>query len=333
MTHITDVNIPSTDELDLDRAMDDAHKLVLIGSALKTGIFSALTREKDIDELSRELNADKRALYIVLEALCGIGFVEKKNGMYIIADRARPLFVEHGEDYIGGYIPHFMNKMKAWLELPQIIKGEKPGRKKPESVSAFMNAMASRHDTFVETIVDECMKRMKDADKVLDMGGGPGKYAMAFVKRGIKAVLFDTPETIDYVKKAFGLANVRNLMLKKGDFTDDGFLKEFEEHSFDIVFMGNITHIYSENENRKLLVRAGKLLKKGGMVAIEDFVRGRSPSADMFAVNMLASTESGGTWTEAQYREWLNDAGFGNIEVLDLDGNEKQLITAFQVSV
>jgi hypothetical protein len=53
----------------------------------------------------------------------------------------------------------------------------------------------------------------------------------------------------------------------------------------------------------------------------------------MFAVNMLASTESGGTWTEAQYREWLNDAGFSGIEVIDLDGIEKQLITAFQEKI
>ncbi len=34
-----------------------------------------------------------------------------------------------------------------------------------------------------------------------------------------------------------------------------------------------------------------------------------SPMAEMFAVNMLANTESGNTYTEAQYREWLTDEG------------------------
>ena len=137
------------------------------------------------------------------------------------------------------------------------------------------------------------------------------------------------PETVDHVGREFGLTGIRNLTLKKGDFTDDGFVTEFKEHSFDIMFMGNITHIYSEEENRKLFLRAGKLLKPGGMAAIEDFVRGKSPSASMFAVNMLASTESGGTYTEAQYREWLTGAGFGGIEVIDMDGIEKQLMMAF----
>lgn len=329
MTDLSHGNLSSMEELDIDRAIEDANKLIVIGSALKTGIFSAISEEKDIDTLTRELRSDKRALYIVLEALCAMGYVEKKNDRYIIAKRAKPLFIEGGDEYVGGYIPHFMNKMKAWLELPLIIRGEKPGRKKPESIAVFMNAMASRPDAVVEKVVEECLKIKKDALNVLDLGGGPGKYSRAFVNRGLKAVLLDMPETIDHVSREFGLAGITDLTLKKGDFTDDGFVKEFKEHSFDIVFMGNITHIYSEDENRKLFLRAGKLVKKGGIVAIEDFVRGRSPSAEMFAVNMLASTERGGTWTETQYREWLIDAGFGSIEVLDLDGFEKQLITAF----
>lgn len=318
------------EELDFDRAIDDANKLVLIGSALKTGIFSALIEEKDIDTLTYELNADKRAMYIVLEALCEMGYVEKKKDRYVIAQRARNLFIKGGDEYVGGYLPHFLNRIKAWLELPLIIKGEKPGRKKPENIGAFMNAMASRPDAIVEKVVDECLKRKKDARNVIDLGGGPGKYSRAFVNRGLKVILFDMPETIDHVSREFRLSGIKNLTLKKGDFSNDEFVKEFKEHSFDIVFMGNITHIYSEEENRKLLQRVGKLVKKGGIVAIEDFVRGRSPLASMFAVNMLASTESGGTWTEAQYREWLMGAGFCFIEVIDVDESEKQLITALE---
>jgi SAM-dependent methyltransferase len=316
------------EELDFDRAIEDVNKIILLGSALKTGLFSSLTEKKDIPSLARELGADERALYIVLEALCAMGYVEKKKDGYIIADRARPLLIVGGKDYVGGYLPHTLNKLNAWLELPQIIKGKKTGRRKPDNISTFMNAMASTPEEDVKEIVSHCLDKKKDAKTVLDLGGGPGKYSKVFVNRGLKVVLLDTPETIDYVSSEFGLADIRNLTLKKGDFTQDLFVNEFEER-FDIVFMGNITHIYSEDMNRNLLMRVGRLLKKGGMVAIEDFVRARSPYAEMFAVNMLASTQSGGTWTEEQYRTWLKDAGFSNIEVLDLADKDKQLITAF----
>ncbi len=317
----------SNEEFDFETARDYASKLVLLGSAQKAGIFEALSEEKDIAALKKALNADERALFIMLEALCTSGYVQKKLDRYIISEKARPLFLERGEDYVGGSLPHFLDIMEAWLKLPGIIKGAKPERSERD-VAAFMNAMASRPDEVVDETVEHCLKRKKNAKTVLDLGGGPGKYSKAFVNRGVKAVLYDLPDTIDYVKTRFGLGDVRNLALWKGDFTNE-FVNEFAGESFDIVFMGNICHIYSEKENRKLIKRAGNILGRGGMIAIEDMVRGRSPMAEMFAVNMLANTEEGSTYTEAQYREWLTDAGFAKIEIIDLAEKSNQLITAF----
>ncbi len=317
----------SNEEFDFETARDYASKLVLLGSAQRAGIFEAVSEEKDIAVLKNMLNADERALFIVLEALCTLGYVHKRLDRYIIAEKTRSLFLERGEDYVGGSLPHFLDIMEAWLKLPGIIKGAKPDRSERD-VAAFMNAMASRPDEVVEEAVELCLKRMKNAKKVLDLGGGPGKYSKAFVNRGVKAVLYDLPDTIDYVKTRFGLGDVRNLTLRKGDFTNE-FVNEFAGESFDIVFMGNICHIYSEKENRKLIKRAGNILGSGGMIAIEDMVRGRSPMAEMFAVNMLANTEEGSTYTEAQYREWLTDAGFAKIEIIDLAEKSNQLITAF----
>ncbi len=317
----------SNEGFDIETARDYASKLVLLASAHRAGIFEALSGEKDIAALKYALNADERALFIVLEALCASGYVHKRLDRYIISEQARSLFLERGEDYVGGSLPHFLDIMEAWLKLPGIIKGAKPDRSERD-VAAFMNAMASRPDKVVEEAVEHCIKRKSNAKNVLDLGGGPGKYAKAFVNKGVNAVLYDLPDTIDYVKTRFGLGDVRNLTLKKGDFMNE-FVNEFAGESFDIVFMGNICHIYSEKGNRKLIKRASNILRSGGMIAIEDMVRGRSPMAEMFAVNMLANTEDGSTYTEAQYMEWLTDAGFGKIEVIDLAQKSNQLITAF----
>jgi SAM-dependent methyltransferase len=317
----------SNEEFDFETARDHASKLVLLGSAQRAGIFEALSEEKDIASLKRMLNADERALFIVLEALCSLGYAHKRLDRYTITEKARAHFIEQGKDYVGGSLPHFLDIMEAWIKLPGIIMGAKP-EKEELDVAAFMNAMASRPDKVVEEAVEHCLKRKKNAKNVLDLGGGPGKYAKAFVNRGLNAVLYDLPDTIDYVKTQFGLLDVRNLILKKGDFTNE-FVNEFAGESFDIVFMGNICHIYSEKGNRKLIKRAGTILRSGGMIAIEDMVRGRSPRAEMFAVNMLANTEDGSTYTEAQYREWLTDAGFRKIEIIDLEQKSNQLITAF----
>ncbi len=51
----------------------------------------------------------------------------------------------------------------------------------------------------------------------------------------------------------------------------------------------------------------------------------------MFGVNMLARTEGGNTWTEAEYREWLHDAGFCDIEVTDLSERERTAKTLEEI--
>lgn len=317
----------SNEEFDFETARDHASKLVLLASAHRAGIFDALLEEKDLATLKRALNADERALFIVLEALCSLGYAHKRLDRYAITENGRSHFIEQGKDYVGGSLPHFLDIMEAWLKIPEILKETKPG-KEENNVAAFMNAMASRPDKAVEETVNHCLKRKKNAKNVLDLGGGPGKYSKSFVNKGLNAVLYDLPDTIDYVRTQFDLGNVKNLTLKKGDFTHE-FVNEFSNESFDIVFMGNICHIYSENENRELIRRASNILGSNGMIAIEDFVRGRSPMAEMFAVNMLANTKGGNTYTEAQYREWLTDAGFRRIEVIDLAQKRSQLITAF----
>ena len=319
----------SNDELDIEKAGDDANKLVLLGSALKAGIFLALETKKDLITLKEELMADERALFIVLEALCSLGYVVKSHDRYVIADKARPLFLFRNEEYVGGYLPHLMNILKSWLLLPDIIKGERPEREPVRrDIPVFMHAMASRPDMIAQEAVSQILMRKKDAKNVLDLGGGPGKYSKAFINKGLKAVLFDTDEVIDYVSAAFNLDQIENLTLSKGDFTQE--IGTDIPEKFNVVFMGNICHIYSEINNRKIIKQVHNLLNAKGMIAIEDFVRGRSPHAEIFAVNMLANSEEGNTWSEVEFREWLKDGGFHGIEVIDLAKKGKQLILGFK---
>lgn len=319
----------SEGEPDLEQAANHMCKLLLTASAQESGVFEALREEQSLPDLKKALHADERGLFIVLEALCSLGYVDKVGeNRYVLTERARALFLEPGREYVGRFLPHFMRIMKAWFSLPEIIQGRLP-EEQERDVASFMSAMASRPDRLVEESVNHCLARKRDARCLLDLGGGPGKYAKCFVRRGLKVVLYDTPDVIEYVSTAFGLKDMEGLRLMGGDFTSENFVEEFEDQRFDIVFMGNISHIYSEEENRRIIEKVSRLLGAGGMIAIEDFVRGRSTVAELFAVNMLANTRSGNTYTEAEYRCWLEEAGFGDVEVFDLAEGESQIITAF----
>jgi hypothetical protein len=64
----------------------------------------------------------------------------------------------------------------------------------------------------------------------------------------------------------------------------------------------------------------------GGVLAMMDFVRGRSAFAPLFAVTMLLHTESGNTYAIEDYRDWLSSGRYGAVEVADVD-EERQLVS------
>lgn len=50
------------------------------------------------------------------------------------------------------------------------------------------------------------------------------------------------------------------------------------------------------------------------------------PYALLFALNMLVNTEEGGTYTLAEYTDWLKDAGFSRVETADIGSHSPAII-------
>jgi len=59
------------------------------------------------------------------------------------------------------------------------------------------------------------------------------------------------------------------IKMVKGDFTEG-----LPPGPYDLVYLGNVCHIYGERENRKLFRDAAQVLKPGGQIVIVDMLRG-----------------------------------------------------------
>jgi hypothetical protein len=95
---------------------------------------------------------------------------------------------------------------------------------------------------------------------------------------------------------------------------------------FDLVYFGNVYYVYNRGTNARVTRDAFAITAPGGMVAIQGYLLGRSPEAALFAVNMLRSTREGEVWSESDYLEWLKDAGFVDVTVLDLESTRSSLL-------
>jgi 16S rRNA G1207 methylase RsmC len=157
---------------------------------------------------------------------------------------------------------------------------------------------------------------------VLDLGGGSGAYSIALAKANpeLKAEILDFPAvaplTEDYIRNA-GVET--QVTVRSGDM-----LKEKYGTGFDLVMLNAICHMFSPAQNEELFRRAFAALAPGGRLMIQDFLLTPDKTgpqfATLFSLNMLVATEAGASYNEAEYKRWLNAAGFAVIERINLPG-------------
>lgn len=304
-----------------------------MAGAAEVGLFEGLAdRPATPVELARELSLDARAVGIVLGTLEALGLVVRESGRFTLTLEGRARYADPAADgYEGVAARRWRRTMRAWLQLDRALQEggplsegsqEEDEEDEEESLARFMAAMAQKPSARVNRLVDLCLERRPDARTVLDLGGGPGVHSRAFAGRGLQATLFDRPEAIEHVHSAYGLEDLSAIELAGGDF-----LEELPEGPFDIVLLSNITHIYSAETNADLVRRIAGVQEPGSLIALMDFVRGRSAFAPLFAITMLLHTEEGDTHDLDAYRSWLSDAGYGQVEIEDVD-EDRQLVTA-----
>ncbi len=98
--------------------------------------------------------------------------------------------------------------------------------------------------------------------RVLDCGGGPGRYAIALARRGYDVTLFDlSAENLALAQKKASKADVHLAACQQGTATD---LSCFSHDTFDAaLLMGPLYHLLEAPKRRQTLEEARRVLKPG----------------------------------------------------------------------
>lgn len=273
-------------------------------------VFDHLTRYQSAQAISEKLNTDGRAMEILLDALTGLRLLEKYARRYRNTAISNRFLVKGSPYYQGDIIRHADNLWKNWSGLDEVLKTGRPNQRSRdyEAFILGMHNVASLRAKYVVKAIG--LRGIKTA---LDLGGGPGTYSIEMEKKGVKVTLFDRPETIGIAKRLVEKQGVRNINFIGGDFMIDDIGK-----GYDLIFVSQIFHAYSERDNRNIVRRCGKALNKGGKIVIHDFYisedRTRPLKSALFSVNMLVNTFSGRCYSPSEIKQWLSKTGFKNIK-------------------
>ncbi len=101
--------------------------------------------------------------------------------------------------------------------------------------------------------------------RVLDIGGGPGRYSIWLAEQGYRGVLADlSPALLDVAREKIDEAGVELEAITEADAID---LSGFERQSFDAVLcMGPLYHLMAERDRRAAVDELLRVVKPGSMV-------------------------------------------------------------------
>jgi hypothetical protein len=293
-------------------------KILLAAAELR--LFDNLTGEgKTAGVAARAVGGGRREVEILLDALVAMEIVDKRGDVYRLRDDYVPQLTEASPTHYPSLLRHRNRMLRSWAFLEERITGaESPARGRSvlegeganEDFIRAMYAVGHERASRVAERVD-----LEGVRTVADVGGGPGHYLEAFASRSpeLQAWLIDLPLTLSVARRLLASSPVRDrIHTLAWDVYDQPPPAGLP--SFDVVFVSQLLHAESPERNRELLRRLFALVSPGGWLIVHEHVvlpgRTEPATAALFAVNMLAMTDGGRTYTEDEILSWGTEAGF-----------------------
>jgi ubiquinone/menaquinone biosynthesis C-methylase UbiE len=280
----------------------------IIISANNLGIFDQLTEPRDACTVARAIKADPRATEVLLDALTALRLVKKQHERYSNAPLSAKFLVSGTPHYQGDILRHADNLWQSWSQLDNVIKTGKPASKVAFDHNAFIMGMHNIASLVAPDVIKAI--NVQWVEKALDLGGGPGTYAMEMRRQGVASVThFDLPDTTTIAKKMVKQAGLDGITFKSGDILQDQL-----GEGYDLILLSQLIHAFSTEQTLAVFQKVFRSLQPGGRIVVQEFPltpsRTSPTQGALFSVNMLVNTPGGRCYPPQEIRSLLRQAGF-----------------------
>ena len=305
---------------------------IILGTAIQCGLFDLLdAAPKTVEELAQASGNSARGLRAIMNALVGFQFLAKNSdGRYALTPESAAFLVSSKPGYLGKFAEFSGLKMiHTWLTLPEIVRTGKPSTavNQQDAGESFFQALVEPIFAMsypATQIAGQALglANAKSPVKVLDIGTGAGVWGIGLAQQSpqVTVTAQDLPGVLDVTRRMAARFNLANrFQFLPGDFHTVDF-----GTGYNLVTIGHILHMESVDQNRQLLKKTAAALAPKGTVVISEFLVNQDRSGPVmpliFAVNMLAHTENGDTFSFEEISAWLKEAGLVNPRKIEPGG-------------
>jgi SAM-dependent methyltransferase len=304
----------------------------ILVAAVEHSVFTHVECGRSTPEaIAKAAGISERGARALCDGLVALGLLARSEDATLRnAPDASEFLVEGKDSYMGGLARRAFGDFDLWKRLPEVVRTGEPGDTPRAEIEdsahwdSLIFAIAPMAAPAANAVVHALDFAARGKVRVLDVGGGSGMFSATLLRANpqARAVQVDWPRVNRAAKRfvvALGVGNRFD--------TVDGDLHAVElgEGVYDVAIYSNIAHQESPAQNRVLLQRLRRALRPGGSLVVSDFLvnddRTGPPFSLLFALQMLLETRGGSTYTERDYRSWMEEAGFSNLRIVPAGGS------------
>jgi predicted O-methyltransferase YrrM len=303
-------------------------------AAVKLDIFTIIGNSRlKSEDISDMLHGSQRGVEMLLNALSAMALLKKKENTYSNTPLSIEFLVRTSSRYIGHIIMHHHHLMDSWNRLDVAVRTGQPVRSRvthedEERRESFLMGMFNLAMNLAPVLVPKI--DLSNRRHLLDLGGGPGTYAIHFCLNNpsLRATVYDLPTTRPFAEKTIVKFNLQNRI----DFKSGDYLEEDIKGNFDVVWLSQILHGENFEDSCKIVKKAVSTLEPGGLIIIHEFILNNAMDGPLFpalfSLNMLLGTSGGQAYSEEQLLTMLSDAGAKDFQRIYFDSpNDSGILT------
>lgn len=288
-----------------------------IMAGVKLGIYDAIgTGAMTAPEVAAACKTDPEATTKLMNTLVGCRYLRYRDGRYELEAKARKWLLRNSPKSLADKL---LMQYDEWDTVAKYEEYVVTGRPLDVHESLEDEWSWDRYQRGMRALAaisaDEVAGRLpvpKGAATMLDIGGSHGYYSVCLCRRhdGLRATILDLPEAVEYAAPILAREGMGDRVCHRAG---NALSSDLGREAWDLVFLSQLVHHFTDEQNRELLTRIAQALRPAGVCVLLDTLRPPSPTGTGGVGAVLdlyfAATSRSGTWPLETMQSWQRDAG------------------------